>query len=203
MCPRSHAPSTFPPVWTFPGHYFHLSFPSLLYPWRLADQQYLPIPPCSSAIKPSLHPHMHGVGVLQGPGGRGGKGTQGADAYVIRCTVGWLCMEPGAHGEGCTWRRVHIRVGAHVAGCAHGGMCTQGGVCTEAGACVGGVCTEAGVHKGGWERCTVGWSTQNFTRAWWPVWETPQSPTALFSLPCLIMLCWSCLSTVCQGWSSM
>lgn len=149
MYPRSHAPSTFPPVWCFPGHYFHLSFPSLTYPWRLADQQYLPIPPCSSAIKPSLHPHMHGVGVLQGPGGRGGKGTQGAVAYGIRCIVGWMCMEPGAHGEGCTWRRVHTRVDAHVAGCAHGGMCTQGGVCTEAGASVGGVCTEAGVHKGG------------------------------------------------------
>lgn len=42
--------------------------------------------------------------------------------------------------------------------------------------------------------------TQHSPRAWRPVWpwEPAQSPAHLFSLRCLMILCWSCLPAVCQ-----
>lgn len=52
--------------------------------------------------------------------------------------------------------------------------------------------TWAGAHGVG-NRCT-----QHSPRARWPIWpwEPARSPTHLFSLWCLMILCWSCLSAV-------
>lgn len=141
-CPRSHSPTTFPPIWSF----LLCFLPVTIFIYFLAPPHHFSsvfglrtvIPPI---LLPAPRPERH-LCICTHEAGAQGEAAPGAGEHGNAQVV-------STHGGGCTWGPAH-----------------------------------------------------SFWQPIW-AWEPAQSPAHLFSLSCLVILCWSCLSPVGQSRPTM